>query len=89
MPNVIATHAVGNMEMWLAGGEERAALFKTFCASYRIYRHSDQPKVSIVWENVDMAKFEAVLSHPDAAKAEAKNTVIRPIDVYVEILDGS
>ncbi len=88
MPNVIATHAVGDMETWLAGGTERDSLFKVFCSGYRIYRHAEQPKVSIVWENVDMKKFEQVLSHPDAAEAERRNTVIRPIDIFFEISGG-
>ena len=30
MPRVIATHAVGNMDTWLAGGAERAEIFKQF-----------------------------------------------------------
>jgi hypothetical protein len=89
MPNVIATHAVGNMETWLAGGPERASLFQTFCSGYRIYRHADQTRVSIVWDNVDMKKFTAVLSRPAAAEAEARSTAIRPIDVYFEITGGS
>jgi hypothetical protein len=28
MPRVVATHPVGNMDTWLAGGEERADLQK-------------------------------------------------------------
>ena len=39
MPRVIATHGVGNMETWLAGGAERAEIFKQFSSAYRIYRH--------------------------------------------------
>ena len=48
MPRVIATHGVGNMETWLAGGEERAAIFKQFSSGHRIYRHAKDKKVAIV-----------------------------------------
>ena len=88
MPTVIATHAVGNMDKWLAGGEERARLFKQFCSGYRIYRQPNENKVALQWENVDLQKFEAVLSHPDAEKTKTRHTVVGPIDVYVE-LEGS
>ena len=88
MASVIATHAVGNMEIWLAGGEERAAVFRSFCSGYRIYRHRDQAKVSLIWEDVDMAKLEAALRHPDTAKAKEKHTVIDPIEIYVEVEGG-
>jgi len=88
MPNVIGTHAVGNIETWLAGGEERAAIFKTFCTGYRIYRHRDQAKVSVVWENVDMAKLQTALAQPGTAVAMTKHTVIQPVEVFVEVEGG-
>jgi hypothetical protein len=85
MPNVIATHAVGNMETWLAGGDERTALFKKFCRSYRVFRHPGQAKVTLFWEDADMAKLEATLAEPAAQAAKAKHTVLEPIEVYVEV----
>jgi hypothetical protein len=88
MPRVIATHDVGNMETWLAGGAERAEIFKQFSSTYRIYRHSQGSKVAIVWENADLQKLEAVLAHPDTERAKAKHTVREPIDVYVEVEGG-
>jgi hypothetical protein len=88
MANVVASHAVGNMETWLAGGAERAALFKTFSSGYRIYRHKDQARVSVVWENVDLAKMQAALEAPETAAAKARHTVIEPIEVYIEVEGG-
>jgi hypothetical protein len=85
MPNVIATHAVGNVETWLAGGDERTAIFKKFCRAYRVYRHPAQPKVSLFFEDADMAKLEATLAEPVVVAAKAKHTVLDPIEVYVEI----
>jgi hypothetical protein len=88
MPNIIATHAVGNMETWLAGGDERAAIFKKVCRTYRVFRHPGQARVTLFFEDVDMAKFEAHLDEPAAVAAKAKHTVIEPIEVYVEIANA-
>jgi hypothetical protein len=85
MPNVIATHAVGNVETWLAGGDERTAIFKKFCRAYRVYRHPGQSKVSIFFEDADMAKLEATFGEPASVAAKAKHTVIDPVEVYVEV----
>jgi hypothetical protein len=89
MTTVVATHAVGDMETWLAGGAERQELFKAFCASYRILRHVDSDEVSLVFEGVDLEKMNATLSSPEASAAKAKHTVIDPVEVYVEIESGT
>ena len=88
MPRVIATHGVGNMETWLAGGDERVAIFKQFSSGYRIYRHAKDKKVAIVWENADLQKLEAALSHPDTEKAKTRHTVLEPVDIFVEVEGG-
>jgi hypothetical protein len=88
MPRVVATHAVENMNTWLAGGDDRAEIFKQFCTSYQVYRHPKENKVALVWENVDVQKFEAVLTHPDTEKAKARHSVLEPIDVYIEVEGG-
>ncbi len=88
MPRVIATHAVGNMDTWLAGGGERTEIFKQFCSAYRIYRHAKENKVALVWENADLQKLEAALAHPDTEKVKSRHTVREPIDIYVEVEGG-
>jgi hypothetical protein len=88
MPRVIATHAVGNMDTWLAGGKERAEIFKQFSSGYRIYRHAKGNKVALVWENADLQKLEAALSHPDTERAKSRHTVLEPIDIYIEVEGG-
>jgi hypothetical protein len=88
MPNVIATHAVGNIDTWLAGGEERKALFSKFCRAYRVYRHPAQAKVSLVFESADMAKLEATLAEPATVALKAKHTVLDPIEVHLEVVDA-
>ncbi len=89
MPRVIATHAVGNMDTWLAGGKERAEIFKQFSSGYRIYRHQNENKVALVWEDVDLQKLNAVLAHPNTEDAKIRHTVRDPIEVYVEVEGGS
>ena len=88
MPRVIATHAVGNMDTWLGGGEERAEIFKQFSSAYRIYRHAKENKVALVWENADLQKLEATLTLPDTEKAKSRHTVLEPVDIYVEVEGG-
>jgi hypothetical protein len=88
MTMVVVTHAVGNMETWLKGGEHRQAVFSKFCSSHRIFKHGEANRVSIVCENVDLAKMQAIMGSPETAEAKAADTVIDPIDVYVEIIGG-
>ncbi len=88
MPRVIATHPVGNMDTWLAGGDERAEIFKQFCSGYRVYRHAKENRVALVWENANLEKLDAALSHPDTEKAKSRHTVRDPVDIYVEVEGG-
>ena len=88
MTNVVATHAVGDMDTWLAGGETRAALFASFSSSYRIFKHAEKDRVSIVWEGVDLKKMQVMLASPEATESKAKHTVIDPIEVYIEVEGG-
>ena len=51
MTTVVVTHAVGNIDTWLKGGEHRKAVFSHFCSRYRISsRHAETNRVSIVCE---------------------------------------
>ena len=87
MTTVVATHAVGNMDTWLSGGN-RKTMFPNFCSSYRVFKHMDKNRVCIVFENADLEKMKAFLSSPEATAAKAKDTVIDPIEVYVEVDGG-
>jgi hypothetical protein len=84
MSNVVAVHAVGNLDTWL-GQNNRPGLFKEFCTGYRLYRMPDKAKVAIVWENVDMAKLEKVLSSAEAERAKKADTVLDSIELFVEL----
>ncbi len=90
MTAVVVTHAVGNIETWLKGGADRKKLFPTFCTSYRVFRHPDQAnRVSIVCENVDLAKLKAAMETAEIKALMAKHTVIEPVEVYIEVDGGS
>jgi hypothetical protein len=76
------------MQTWLAGGAVRAEIFKQFSSGYRIYRHPEENKIAIVWENADRQKFEAAMADPDTDKAKAQHTVLEPIEIYIEVEGG-
>ncbi len=89
MTTVVATHAVGDMDTWLAGGDERKGLFANFCTGYRIFKHVGKDQVSLVFEGADLEKMKALLESPEAAEGKAKHTVIDPIEVYIEVAGGT
>jgi hypothetical protein len=88
MTTVVVTHKVGDMDTWLRGGDHRKAVFAHFCSSYRIFKHGEGNRVSIVCENVDLAKMEATMKTPETEKAKTADTVIDPIDIYIEVAGG-
>ena len=89
MTAVVVTHAVGNIDTWLKGGADRKELFAKFCSSYRIFRHPDEAsRVSIVCENVDLAKLKATMETAETNAAKTKHTVIDPIEIYIEVDGG-
>ncbi len=89
MTTVVATHAVGDMDTWLAGGDERAEIFKNFCSSYRIFKHANKNQVSLVWEGVDLEKMKAMLGSPEVAEAKARHTVMEPVEIFIEVDGGT
>ena len=89
MTSVVVTHAVGNMDTWLGGGEVRTKTFSSFCSGHRIFKHADQSQVSIVFEDVDLEKMKVVLGSSEAAASKAQHTVIDPIEIYIEVEGGA
>jgi hypothetical protein len=90
MTAVVVTHAVGNIDTWLKGGDDRKKLFPKFCSNHRIFRHPDQAnRVSIVCEDMDLAKLKAAMDTPEVKELMAKHTVIDPVEVYVQVEGGS
>ena len=89
MTNVVASHAVGDMNKWLAGGDERKALFKGFCSGYSIFRHATRNQVCLVWKDVDLEKMKSAMSAPETVARKAAHTVIDPVEIYVEVEGGT
>ena len=79
MTTVVAQHAVGDMKTWLAGGDERKALFKGFCSSHQIFKHASKDQVCVVLKDVDLEKMKAIMNSPETAARKAKHTVIDPV----------
>jgi len=89
MTTVVASHAVSDMATWLAGGDHRKALFANFCASYRIFRHANEDRVSIVFEDADLEKMQAIINSEEGKAARAKHGVLEPIEIHIEIEGGT
>ncbi len=89
MTTVVASHAVGDMATWLAGGDHRKTLFANFCSSYRIFRHANEDRVSIVFEGADLEKMQAIINSDEGKAARAKHSVIEPVEIHVEIEGGT
>jgi hypothetical protein len=87
MTTVVAVHSVGNLDQWLKG-KNREKLFPTFCTSYRLFKHADGKRVAIVWEGVDLSKMQAILESTEGTAAKAADTVVDPIDVFIEVEGG-
>ena len=87
MTTVVAIHSVGSMDKWLSGND-REKLFPAFCSSYRLFKQADGKRVAIVWEGVDLGKMQATLGSPEGAAAKTADTVIDPIEVFIEIEGG-
>ncbi len=77
------------MKTWLEGGEERKALFKGFCSSYRIFKHATKDQVCPVRNDVDLEKMRVRMNAPDTAARKAKHTVTDPIEIYIEVEGGT
>ena len=85
MTTTVVSFAVGNMDTFLAGADARKANLAKFCSSYRVLKNTNADRISIVCENVDLEKMKAVLSSPETAANRAKNTVLEPMDYYIEV----
>ena len=88
MTQVVVTHAVGDMNKWLAGGANRTAVFSKFSSGHRIFRHADGKRISIILDDVDLDKMQSTLSTPETAAAKKVDTVVDPIEVYIEVPGG-
>ncbi len=88
MPRVVVTHAVQDIDRWLAGKQERAAAIESASGSnVTDYVASDgSDNVAITADVTDVEEMGAMLAapSPEALAAMEAHGVVLPISAYVE-----
>lgn len=88
MPKVVITHAVADLDRWLAGSAERAAAIESASGSNvtDFVAHDGSPNIAVTADVTDLEQMAAMLASPSPdvlAKMEAHG-VVPPIHAYVQ-----
>jgi hypothetical protein len=87
VPKVVITHKVVDVERWLKGKAERAAVISGYATQVTDYVAADgSNNIAISADVHDMAGAQAMMASPsptDAATME-RHGVIPPLTIYVE-----
>jgi hypothetical protein len=87
MPKIVITHAVVDVERWLKGKTERAAVISAYATDVTDHVAMDgSNRIAITADVHDLAGAQAMMASPspeDAAAME-RHGVIPPFTVYVE-----
>ena len=86
MPKVVVTHAVVDVERWLKGKAERAAVISKYATNVQDHVAGDGSKMIAITADVhDMAGMQAMMAAPppEAAAAMERHGVVPPITVYL------
>ncbi|HEV2006957.1 MAG TPA: hypothetical protein VGQ85_10115 [Candidatus Limnocylindrales bacterium] len=87
MPKLVISHAVVDVERWLAGKAERAAAFSPFATNVTDHVALDGSNVIAITADVhDLAGAQAMLASPppEVAAAMERHGVIQPVTAYIE-----
>ena len=87
MPKIVITHAVVDVERWLKGKAERAAVVGAYATSVTDYVAMDgSNNIAVTADVHDMAGAQAMMASPSPGDAAAmeRHGVIPPLTVYVE-----
>lgn len=87
MPKIVITHAVKDIETWLAGKAERVAAFSPFASNITDHVATDGSKnVAITADIDDMAGAQAMMDSPspEAAATAERHGVIQPVVTLIE-----
>lgn len=88
MPKLVITHAVEDLDRWLAGQSERAAAIESGSGSNVMdYVAADGSKnVAITADVADVAQLESMLTSPPPEVLEKMQAhgVVQPITAYVQ-----
>jgi hypothetical protein len=86
MPKVVVTHAVVDVERWLKGKAERAAVIGKYATNVQDHVAADGSKmISISADVHDMAGMQAMMASPppEAAATMERHGVVPPMTVYL------
>ncbi len=87
MPRIVITHAVVDVERWLAGKAERASTISAYATEVTDYVALDGSNTIAVTADVhDLAGAQAMMASPspDEVAAMERHGVLPPITAYVE-----
>lgn len=87
MPRMVLTHAVVDVERWLAGKSERAATIGPYATDVTDHVAADgSNQIAITADVHDLQGVQALLASPpaDAMAAMERHGVLPPITVYIE-----
>ncbi len=85
MPKIVATHAVKDVEVWLAGRQARAAAIGEFGTNVVDYAPVDDRNVVATTADIyNMDGLVGAMATPEMQALEAKHGVIHPISVFVQ-----
>ena len=87
MPKIVITHAVVDLEHWLKGKEERAAVIGHVATNVTDHVAMDgSNNIAVTADVHDMAGAQALMASPspEDVALEEKHGVIQPMTVYVE-----
>ncbi|MGE5272430.1 MAG: hypothetical protein ACM3QU_01485 [Verrucomicrobiota bacterium] len=88
MPKMVLTHAVEDVERWLAGKADRAAAIQSATGSNvtDYVAHDGSNNIAVTADIADPEAARAMLASPppDVAANMAKHGVVPPITAYIE-----
>ena len=87
MPRIVITHAVVDIERWLAGKAERAATISAYATEVTDYVAMDgSNSIAITADIHDLAGAQAMMASPSPEEAAAmeRHGVLPPITAYIE-----
>ena len=86
MPRVVITHAIQDVERWLGGKAERAAVSTAITNVTDLVALDGSNNAAVVFDVDDLDGFKALLASmpPEVAAQAEAHGVIQPMTVYVE-----
>jgi len=87
MPKMVVTHAVVDIDRWLAGKAVRAASIGAYATNVTDHVAADgSNNIAVTADIHDMEGIQALMASPspEVAAQEEKHGVIKPMTAYIE-----